>query len=45
MKGKEISSEDIDEVVAPVDDTERSIRNPSAGSIRQWSELSNKVPL
>ncbi|PKU81169.1 polyadenylation and cleavage factor homolog 4 [Dendrobium catenatum] len=41
-RGKEISSEDIDEVVAPVDDTERSIRNPSAGSIRQWSELSNK---
>ncbi|XP_020592750.1 polyadenylation and cleavage factor homolog 4 isoform X2 [Phalaenopsis equestris] len=41
-KGKEISSEGIDEVVAPLDDAERSIRNPLAGSTRQRSELSNK---
>lgn len=42
-KGKEISSQTIDEVVAPADDTERSIKNPSAGNTRQWSELSNKA--
>ncbi|KAK8947179.1 hypothetical protein KSP39_PZI007231 [Platanthera zijinensis] len=42
-RGKEISSEEIDEIVSPVDNAERSIRTTSAGSMRQLSELPKKV--
>lgn len=41
-RGKEISNEDTDEVDAPVDDAERTIRTASAGSMRQWPDLSKK---
>lgn len=42
-RGKEISSEEIDEIVPPVDNAERSIRSTSSGSMRQLSELPKDV--
>lgn len=43
MKGKEVSSQNIDEVAAPVDEAERSIKNPGAGSMRQWSKTADQI--
>ncbi|KAJ6847438.1 polyadenylation and cleavage factor-like protein 4 [Iris pallida] len=43
-KAKEISSDDVNNVMSPLDDAERSDRNVITGNTRQWTDMPGRMP-